>query len=59
MIGIVAEIGGFLGIGEHNVLLPVGDVRLVPVDDQSYSYVTRYTEEQLEQLPDVDEGPFE
>jgi hypothetical protein len=59
MIGIVAEIGGFLDIGDKHVMLPVEDVRLVAVDDQSYSYVTRLTEEQLEELPGVDEGPTE
>ena len=59
MVGIVAEVGGFLGIGDHHVMLPVEDVRLVPVDDSEYSYVTRYTEEQLEGLPDVDEGPLD
>ena len=59
MQGIVAEVGGFLGIGDHHVMLPVEDVRLVPVDDSEYAYVTRYTEEQLEQLPDVDEGPLD
>lgn len=56
MIGIVAEVGGFLDIGDKHVLLRVGDVDLVPVDDQSYSFVTRYSEEQLEELPGVDEG---
>ena len=58
MIGIVAEVGGFLDIGDHHVMLPVEDVRLVPVDDTSYAFVTRYTEEQLEELPSVDEGPL-
>ena len=58
MVGVVAEVGGFLDIGDHHVMLPVEDVRLVPVDDQSYSYVTRLTEEQLEELPSVDEGPL-
>ena len=59
MVGVVAEVGGFLDIGDKHVMLPVEDVRLVPVDDTSYAYVTRMTEEQLEELPSVDEGPLE
>ncbi|QYX56031.1 PRC-barrel domain-containing protein [Roseovarius sp. SCSIO 43702] len=56
MIGIVAEVGGFLDIGDKHVALSVDDVKLVPVDDKSFVYVTRYSEEQLEALPSVDEG---
>ncbi len=37
-------------------MLSTDDVRLVPVDDTSYSFVTRYTEEQLEELEGVNEG---
>ena len=55
--GIVAEIGGFLGIADHNVFLPFSDVRLVPEDpeDNEYAYVTRDSSEELENLPEVDE----
>lgn len=56
LIGVVAEIGGFLDIGDKHVLLRVGEVDLVPVDDESYSMITRYSEEQLEELEGVDEG---
>lgn len=56
MIGIVGEIGGFLDIGDKHVMISISDVSLVAVDDQSYSYVTRLTEEQLEELEGVDEG---
>lgn len=56
MIGIVAEVGGFLDIGDKHVMLPVEDVRLVAIDDGEYAYVTRYSEEQLEALENVDEG---
>ncbi|WP_308917346.1 PRC-barrel domain-containing protein [Jannaschia sp. LMIT008] len=59
MIGIVAEVGGFLDIGDKHVMVPVEDLRLTAVDDVSYSYVTRLTEEQLEELPSVDEGFFD
>ncbi|CTQ51162.1 PRC-barrel domain protein [Jannaschia donghaensis] len=56
MIGIVAEVGGFLDIGDKHVMLRVDDVRLVPVDDATYSFVTRMSEEQLEEMPSVNEG---
>ncbi len=56
VIGIVAEIGGFLDIGDKHVMIEVGDLNLVVVDDVSYAYVTRLNEEDLENLQDVDEG---
>lgn len=56
MIGIVAEIGGFLDIGDKHVLIPIDDIRLTPVDDKTYVIVTRKTEEQLEEMESVDEG---
>lgn len=56
MIGIVAEVGGFLDIGDKHVMLSTQDVRLVPVDDVSYTFVTRMSEEQLEEMPGVNEG---
>lgn len=54
--GIVAEIGGFLDIGDKHVVISVSDLSLVAVDDVTYAYVTRLNEEQLEELPGVDEG---
>ena len=56
MIGVVAESGGFLDIGDKHVMLRVGDVDLVPVDGQTYSLVTCFSEEQLEEMPGIDEG---
>ncbi|MDU9006788.1 PRC-barrel domain-containing protein [Sedimentitalea todarodis] len=56
IIGIVAEIGGFLDIGDKHVLIPVEDIRLTPVDDKTYVIVTRKTEEQLGEMESVDEG---
>ena len=56
LVGVVAEVGGFLDIGDKHVMLRVGDVDLVPVDGQSYSLITRYSEEELEEMPGVDEG---
>ena len=56
MIGIVAEVGGFLDIADKHVMIPVSDVNLVAVDDRSYAFVTKFNEEELEQMKSVDEG---
>jgi ABC-type amino acid transport substrate-binding protein len=56
MTGIVAEVGGFLDIADKHVYIPLEEVRLAAVDDQTYAYVTRMSEEQLEQMESVDEG---
>ncbi|MER5171117.1 MULTISPECIES: PRC-barrel domain-containing protein [Thioclava] len=56
MVGVVAEVGGFLDIADKHVVIPVDATHLVPIDDGKYAIVTSQTEEQLEQLKDVDEG---
>ncbi|WP_299046420.1 PRC-barrel domain-containing protein [uncultured Tateyamaria sp.] len=54
--GIVAEVGGFLDIGDKHVVISVSDLNLVAVDDKTYAYVTKYNEEDLEEMQGVDEG---
>ncbi|MEL6800600.1 MAG: PRC-barrel domain-containing protein [Pseudomonadota bacterium] len=54
--GIVAEVGGFLDIGDKHVVISVKDLNLVAVDDATYAYVTRFSEEALEEMQSVDEG---
>lgn len=54
--GIVAEVGGFLDVGDKHVMISVQDLNLVAVDDQTYAYVTKYNEEDLEEMQNVDEG---
>ena len=54
--GVIAEVGGFLDIGDKHVMLPIDNVKLVPVDDVSYAIVTPYSLEELKSLEDVDEG---
>lgn len=54
--GIVAEVGGFLDIGDKHVVISVSDLNLVAVDDQTYAYVTKFNEEDLEEMQGVDEG---
>ena len=54
MTGIIVETGGFLDIGDNHVLVRLDDVRLVNTGGtESYSYVTRMTEEELQNLPEV------
>lgn len=56
--GIVAEVGGFLDIGDKHVMISVQDLNLVAVDDQTYAYVTKYNEEDLEAMEGVDEAAW-
>ncbi len=56
MIGIIAEVGGFLDIGDKHVMIPVENIRLTAVDDQTYGYVTNKTEEELEAMEALDEA---
>ena len=56
LAGVVAEVGGFLDIGDSHVFLKIDDMKLVPVDDVSYALVVRHSEEQLEEMENVDEG---
>lgn len=56
MIGVVAEVGGFLDIGDKHVFLETESIKLVPVDDKSYGIVTGASREQLMQSEGVDEG---
>ena len=53
--GIVAEIGGFLDLADKHVMLPVDDLRVVQSGGEPY-YVTRMTEERLEEMDGLDEG---
>ncbi len=52
MVGVLAEVGGWLGIGERDVLLPAADLRALRLDDRIV-YVTRMSENQLEALPEL------
>jgi len=56
IIGIVAEVGGFLDLGDKHVMISTQDLNLAAVDDQTYSYVTRMSEEDLEDMEGVDEA---
>ena len=56
--GVVAEVGGFLDIADKHVVLPINDVKLVPSENMRYAIVTRFGEEQLQDLENVDESPW-
>ncbi len=58
VLGIVAEVGGFLGVGEHDVFLPLEELRIVQRDDE-WVFVTRYSQEQLESLPELEDDVWE
>jgi len=59
MVGVVAEVGGFLDIADKHVLLKVEEVDLVGAGEGEYALITRHSEEELEQLPGVDAGWWE
>lgn len=54
--GIVAEVGGFLDIGDKHVMIPMENVTLTRLDNDTYVAVTGYNEEELEAMESVDEG---
>jgi hypothetical protein len=59
MTGIIVETGGFLDIGDSHVLMTLDDIRLM--DDatgDSYSFVTRLSQDELANLPEVGENWF-
>jgi len=58
LTGVVVEVGGFLDIGDKHVLLSVKDAKLVPVDDATYTFVTKFNEEELEEMEGVDEAAW-
>lgn len=58
LTGVVVEVGGFLDIGDKHVLLSVKDAKLVPVDDATYTFVTRFNEEEIEEMEGVDEAAW-
>ncbi|ETX15226.1 photosystem reaction center subunit H [Roseivivax halodurans JCM 10272] len=51
--GITTDIGGFIGIGQKTVMIPLADLRLArSPDDEDITIVTRLGKEQLEQAPE-------
>lgn len=53
--GVVAEVGGFLGIGDKLVMLPLNDVKMVMVDEDEFAVVTPYSSDELTDMQSADE----
>ncbi len=49
VVGVTADVGGFLGIGKKTVLLELADIRLVQTDEDNYVIVTRISADELEE----------
>lgn len=56
LVGVLVEIGGFLDIGDRDVIVPVKNVRLSVGGEREYNLVTNMHEAELEALPEVDEN---
>jgi len=54
VVGYIADIGGFLGIGAKKVLLGVDAIHMISVGNDTF-FATNYTKEELQALPDFDE----
>lgn len=54
VVGYIADIGGFLGIGAKKVLLGGDAIHLVTVGNDTF-FATNYTKQELQALPDFDE----
>lgn len=54
---IVVDVGGFLGIGAKPVALPIQDLDFMRDEDGEVHAVTRFTKEQLKELPEHMDGP--
>ena len=56
VVGVTVEVGGFLGIGERTVLVPLEEMRLIqrPDEDDEFYVVTRMSSEQLESAEEVE-----
>ena len=60
-VGLIVSHGGFLDIGDDTVLMTMDDVRRIgTIDalDGDFNYVTRMTEDQIEQMTEVEENWF-
>lgn len=53
VFGVIAEIGGFLDVGSRNVLLPISEVAVVPEENGKYSFLTRFSQEELKSMPAI------
>ena len=59
IVGVVADVGGFLGIGDKDVLIPISEIRVAPGQEGEMAFVTRLGEELLEQWPALGDDYWE
>ncbi|WP_138464737.1 PRC-barrel domain-containing protein [Poseidonocella sp. HB161398] len=61
MYGVVADIGGFLGIGDKHVLFEMDKVAILPRTDgaETYQLAVKETQAELESMPAVEKGWLE
>lgn len=53
VLGITVDVGGFLGLGERTVLVPLEDLRLVQNPDNGFYIVTRMARAELEEADEI------
>tara|TARA_R100000322_G_scaffold149059_2_gene105883 strand:- start:7675 stop:8139 length:465 start_codon:yes stop_codon:yes gene_type:complete len=56
VVGLIAEIGGWLDMGDEEVVIDMNDLRAVGDNVGDVSFVTRLSEEQLEARQEVDQA---
>ena len=57
MAGVIAEVGGFLDMGDKHVMVAMDDLQMITSDGVDY-YITRLTEEMLEDRRGVDVSAY-
>ncbi len=60
MMSLIVDVGGFLGLGEHRVMLQPDQFRVYRQDGwgEDYKVVSRMTKAQLEALPEFTAGRY-
>ena len=56
VVGLIAEVGGWLDVGDQDVVIDMNDLRAVGDNVGDVSFVTRLSEEQLEARQEVDQA---
>ncbi|WP_421917655.1 PRC-barrel domain-containing protein [Mameliella sp.] len=54
VMGLVAEVGGFLGVGDKYVMLPMDETKMIMVSEADYAVVTPFTSDQLSDMERVE-----
>lgn len=55
VVGVTVDVGGFLGIGESTVLIPLDEMRLVQMpENEGFFVVTRMSQDQLEEAGEIE-----